>query len=217
VIIELLVGATVVAIGAIALRRMSGRHDAARGAEGEDAGARGAPATDAGRDRAKAAPMGKEEPPAIRPASPRGLRVGDVLLYADTEIWLAGEVHLDEEGFALSLFPTPGASRSTFVVQLDEHAREIAFLGATTEVPGGAIPTELPVSGMRFALRRRGHAVVRTVGEHLPLVTERCEYVVLGAAGGRALVVVDFRTGNRIALVGEIVPKEMYDLLPGGD
>ncbi len=74
----------------------------------------------------------------LRAASPRGLRIGDVLLYADAEIWLAGEVHLDEEGFALSLFPTPGAPRSTFVAQLDEHAREIALVEGANLIGRGA-------------------------------------------------------------------------------
>ena len=48
----------------------------------------------------------------VEDAIARGLRVGDVLLYADTELWLAGMVELWEEDLVARLFPTPGALRS---------------------------------------------------------------------------------------------------------
>lgn len=151
-----------------------------------------------------------------RTGGPRGLRVGDVLLYADTELWLAGEMHLDEEGFALSLFITPGGVRASHVVMLDAEGRDVAFVSETDEVPDGAIPTELPVGGLRLSLWRRGQAAVRTEGEHLPLVSERATYAILRGPGGRLLVIVDHAGGDRIALLGERVTPEFYDVLPGG-
>jgi hypothetical protein len=205
-LIELLVGAGVVALGAIALKAL--RRSQEPGGTADPGGA-GSPAP------AKA--LSEPSRPPTRIAGPRGLRVGDVLLYADPELWLAGEVYLDEEGFALSLFHSPGASRASWVVQLDAEARELALVAPSTEVPGGAVPTELPIGGMRLSLRRRGQADVRTGGEHLPPTTERARYAVLGGPGGRTLVVVDFEGGDRLALVGDRVGREMVDLLPGGD
>jgi hypothetical protein len=40
---------------------------------------------------------------------------------------------------------------------------------------------------------------------------------VLAGPGGRTLVVVDFDDGERLALVGDRVPRAMLDLLPGGE
>ncbi len=217
-IIELAVGAGIVLIGAVALR-LVGR----RGAT--------APATAEAQARPETAraQQPSEPPPGLEPApeehsrkpgrdaSPRGLRVGDVLLYMETEIWLAGEVYLDEEGFALSLFAAPGARSVDFVAQLDADASEVSFVARTSDVPDGSVPTELPIAGVRLSLRRRGRALVTTAGEHLPLVTERASYALLGGPGGRVLLVVDFEGGERLALVGNRVGREMYDLLPGGD
>jgi hypothetical protein len=203
--IELLIGAGVVALGVVAVRalRQSQRAPSDR--------------TPVSPTTAKAQKsLRAERPEEPRGADPRGLRVDDVLLYADSELWLAGEIHFDEEGFALSLFATPGG-RSEWACQLDAEAREIGFLSPTSDVPDGAVPTELPAGGMRLSLRRRGQADVRTRGEHLPLTTERASYAILGGPGGRLLVVVDFEAGDRLALFGERVARELVDLLPGGD
>ncbi len=202
-IVELLIGAGLVTLGVVATRaaRRRGRDAAEPGDGGR-------------RPEAGPAPARGAEP---RPSGPRGLRVDDVLLYANDELWLAGEIHLDEEGFALSLFRTPGSPRFGWVVQLDPEAREVALLEPTAEVPGGAVPTELPIGGIRLSLRRRGHAGVRTAGEHLPQTTERARYAVLGGPGGRTLVVIDFEGGERLALAGERIGRELLDLLPGGE
>jgi hypothetical protein len=222
--IELAVGAGIVLLGALAVRRAK-RREAAAALDSGETKKDSAPdeeiesSLDQLKKRADKETESKatDQGDRARPESPRGLRVGDVLLYADTELWLAGEVHLDEEGFALSLFIAPGAARATHIVQLDAEARDVAFLSVTDEVPGGAVPTELPIEGLRLKLRRRGHADVRTEGEHLPRTTERADYVILGGPGGKTLVVVDFDAGDRLALHGEILGREMYDLLPGGD
>lgn len=204
-VIELLVGAGLVTLGVAAVRALRKR------AAEEDA-QRETPASGAD-DRAQPA----KEKPRTRPRSPRGLRTDDVLLYADDELWLAGEIHLDEEGFALSLFRTPGSARHEWVAQLDAIGDDLALLGATQEVPGGAVPTELPIGGLRLRLARRGHADVRTCGEQLPEVTERARYAVLAGPGGRTLVVIDFDGGERLALVGDRVSRALLDLLPGGE
>lgn len=195
-VLELAIGSALVAIGVVALRAI----------------------------RKKRRPELRPEPREVdvKPTRPkrsavRGLSVGDVLLYAESEYWLSGMIELDEEGFALRLFPSPAGPRATFVVQLDEAANDVAFLRETSEVPDGVVPSELPIGGMRLGLKKRGQADVRTRGEHLPLTTPRAKYTVLQGPGGKTLVVVDFETGDRLALVGERVPRELYDLLPGED
>jgi len=196
VIIELGIGLGAVALAAVTLRRIRLRMEAdAQAAEGE------------AEDR--------EEPEQKK--GPRGLKIGDVLLYADVELWLAAKVELDEEGFVLRLFHTPGGGdRAEWVVQLDEHAKDLALAKATDEVPDGRVPAELPIDGFRLSLRRRGHAKVSHEGEGLPPLTEKCEYVELGGPGGRGLLVLDFEGGDRLTLAMERLGRELFDLLPGG-
>jgi hypothetical protein len=193
-VLELAIGSALVAIGVVALRAIRKRRRP---------------------ELASDEPEATEVKPKPRRASARGLSVGDVLLYTDSEYWLSGMIELEEEGFALRLFPSPGGPRATFVAQLDEAGNDVAFLRETSEVPDGLVPSELPIGGMRLALKKRGHADVRARGEHLPLTTARAKYTVLQGPGGKTLVVVDFEAGDRLALVGERVPKELYDLLPG--
>ncbi len=195
-IVELLIGAGLVAAGA-AVARVVVRRRAA--------------------NRPDAPPPTAPDAPRPAPAGPRGLRVGDVLLYADTELWLAGCVELDEEGFVARVFPSPGGARADYVLQLDAEANDLATARATDEVPDGPVPEALPIDGRRLRLESRGVAAVRTEGEHLPKTTERASYAVLSDVGGRVLVVVDFVKGKRLALVGDRVSRHMIDLLPGGD
>lgn len=198
-IIELIVGASLVTLGVVAVRSL-------RREERGDESAR-----DGGR------PAAQPTAPTHLRGGPRGLRVDDVLLYADDELWLAGEIHLDEEGFALSLFRTPGSARFGWVAQLDADAKDLALLATTSEVPDGTVPTELPIGGLRLSLRRRGHAEVSTSGDQLPPTTERARYAILEGPGGRALIVVDFDGGERLALAGERIGRDLLDLLPGGE
>lgn len=199
-IIELIVGASLVTLGVVAVRSLRREERADESARETD-------------DRAVAKPAART----ARRAGPRGLRVDDVLLYADDELWLAGEIYVDEEGFALSLFRTPGSARFGWVAQLDAEGRDLALLSATPEVPDGAVPTELPIGGLRLSLRRRGHGDVQTAGDQLPPTTERARYAILEGPGGRALIVVDFERGGRLALAGERIGRDLLDLLPGGE
>lgn len=150
-------------------------------------------------------------------AGPRGLRVGDVLLYAETELWLAGMFELDEEGLVARVFRAPGNSAGDWVVQLDAEAEDIAIGRETDEVPDGRVPTELPVRGMRVSLRRRADARVTHAGDNLPPISESAQVVLMGGAGGRTLLVVDFAGAGRLSLDLERVGREMIELLPGGD
>ncbi len=165
-----------------------------------------------------------------RRSGPRGLRVGDVLLYADTELWLAGSFELDEEGLVARVFRAPGNDRAPWVIQLDPDAQKIVLArDCSAEVPGGRVPAELPIGGMRLSLERRGQAKVTVEGEldapdakaldakTLDAETVRAEYVRMTGPGGRELLVVDFEGGPRLALAGERTGRELFDFLPGGD
>lgn len=196
-IIEILIGAGVVALGGLAARAIARRRRAAKRAAETDK---------------KNSDSEKEID-----AAPRGLRIGDVLLYADTELWLAGAIELDEEGLVARLFPTPGAARSSWVAQLDDLAHDLAMLSPTEDVPSGAVPESLPIGGRRLSLERRGQANVKAEGEQLPRTTGRAEYAILSEVGGRVLIVVDFEKAPRLALHGERVSRGALDLLPGGD
>lgn len=194
-IVELLLGAGLVLAGAATARVLAGRRSES-----------------ATHDEAPA-----DEHTESESDGPRGLRVGDVLLYADTELWLAGMIELDEEGFVARLFPSPGGVGAEWVAQLDEDATDLAALRSTDDVPAGAVPESLPIGGRRLSLERRGDALVRTEGEHLPRTTAKARYSILSDAGGRLLVVLDFEKAPRVALLGDRVPRAMIDLLPGGD
>lgn len=153
---------------------------------------------------------------AAKPARRPGLHVSDVILYADTELWLAGVIDLDDGADVLRLFATPGAKRASYVAQLDRAGEDVATLSPATNVPAGRVPDELSLDGARLRLRKRGRAGVRSEGESLPAHTDRADYVVLGDPSGRLLVVIDFLGGERLALSGERVPAGMLDVLPGG-
>ncbi len=195
-ILEVLVGAGLVAAGAAAARAFMRRRS-----EGSE------PSPAAKKKASEPAELG----------GPRGLVPGDVLLYADTELWLAGMIELDEEGLVARLFPTPGALRSEWVAQLDPSAHDVATLRPTDEVPAGTVPESLPIGGRRLSLERRGHAVVRAEGDQLPRTSPKASYCLLSDAGGRLALVVDFEKAPRLALVGDRVPRHLLDLLPGGD
>lgn len=195
--IELAVGAGLVAVAAFVWRRV---HEQ-RAVE---------------KRRADAAPTEAEPKKRKDRSGPRGLRVGDVLLYANTELWLAGCFELDEEGFVARVFQAPGNDRAPWLVQLDPDAQVLVLARDCDEVPGGAVPAELPIGGMRLALQRRGHADVHCDGD-APWTSGRAEYVLLGGPGGRTLLVVDFDGGERVALYGERTGRELFDFLPGAD
>ena len=169
-------------------------------------------------DRSSTPPATNGTPGRALSDAPRGLCVGDVILYGDSELWLAGALDLDEEGFVLRVFRTPGSPRAEWVAQLDASARDLALLRVTDEVPGGVVPEQLRVAGVRVMLERRGQASVRRQGEQLPTYSgDRTRYAVLAGPGGRIVIVLDAASGDRLALHGERVGREMLDVLPGGD
>lgn len=154
-----------------------------------------------------------------RSEAPRALRVGDVLLHAGEELWLAGAIELDEEGRRTTLFRAPDSARAGWVGQLDEEGSELALLSETCEVPEGSVPDRLPVGGRVLALRRRSRVRVRAEGELLPSFAPRAHLTILADAAGRTLVVLDFEgsAAGRLALVGDAVARSRFDVLPGGD
>jgi hypothetical protein len=229
VIVEVAVGSALVAAAAFVWRRVHERRamekrDGDPGEAKKAAVAAGAPKKEAAKQKheaakAKAEAEAKAKAEAEKKRSrrgPRGLRVGDVLLYADTELWLAGSFELDEEGLVARVFRAPGNDRAQWVIQLDADAEQIVLANPCADVPGGRVPAELPVGGMRLSLERRGHADVDTDGE-LDAKAKRAEFVRMTGPGGRTLLVVDFEGGERLALFGERTGRELFDFLPGSD
>lgn len=193
IVLEVMVGAGLVVAGAAAARALWRRR------------------------RDESAAPAAEGPARKASGGPRGLRVGDVLLHDDTELWLAGMIALDEEGLVARVFPTPGARRSEWMAQLDPDAADLATLRPTDEVPEGLLPDALPLGGRRLTLERRGQAVVQTEGEHLPRTSGKASYCLLSDAGGRVALVIDFEKAPRLALLGDRVSRHQVELLPGGD
>ncbi len=148
---------------------------------------------------------------------PRGFRVGDVLLYADTELWLAGCFELVEQGFVARVFRSPGNRHAQWVIQLDEEGRNVALAHETDAVPDGALPSELRLREMRFAMVRRTSVVVHRMGAELPRSTKRAVAVFFEGPGGHVALALDFEGGSRLAFEGERVLPEMLELLPAGE
>jgi len=156
------------------------------------------------------------KPDERKPAHVKGdLGVSDVVLYLDQEFWLAGCVHLIEEGeLVASLFRTPGAEPICWLAELGV-AREIVLFEDTSEVPRGRVGDELPIGGRSLRLYRRGRAVLTTEGEQLPVSADSCEFALMRDGSGRRLLVLDHANGTRWALLGAYVGRELLDILPG--
>lgn len=185
-IIEIAVGAAATAAAAYILRRL--------------------------RDRREPPPTEKGPP---EPKGPRGLRVGDVLLYASEELWLSGMIEVREEGeFVARLFKAPGSEHADWVVQLDPEAKDLALLKNTDILPAGRVPAELRVQGILHHLLKRGTATLRAEGEDIRAAASG-EFTILSGTAGRVIVFVDGVGDARIAGAGERVPAEMLDFLPG--
>lgn len=177
-------------------------------------------------------PEGERTGPGLTPAGDidpdggvRGYRIGDVVLYLTTELWLAGVARLDETGPVMALFHAPGAERFTWVAQLKPDASAVALLRETDQVPAGRVPDSLPLGGRRYRLERRGKATIQTYGE-LPAPTAdqtEADFVHLDTSSGHTLIVLDFLSSDtaakreRLALIGERVDPAILELLPGGD
>ncbi|MCA9611543.1 MAG: hypothetical protein H6721_21920 [Sandaracinus sp.] len=219
-IVEVAVGSALVAAAAFVWRRVHEKRAMEKRTEDGDGAAKPAE-----KKKAEAKPKAEPKKPAEKPSAPkrparkgpRGLRCGDVLLYANAELWLAGCFELDEEGLVARVFHAPGNDRAPWVIQLDPDAQKIVLArDVGDEVPGGRVPSELPVGGMRLSLDRRGHADVYVDGEMDPK-PKRAEFVRMTGPGGRELLVVDFEGGERLSLFGERTGRELFDFLPGGD
>ncbi len=149
--------------------------------------------------------------------------VGDVLLYADAELWLAGCLDLDAGDRTLKLFRSPGTLRADWVGEWDDDARGLVLFQTTDAIRDGRVPDEMVLDGFRFHARARGSALCRAYGDDLPFQgswfaredTTEAEYVVLLGAGERSVLVVDIPGEARLALSGTHVGFELLDHLPG--
>lgn len=148
------------------------------------------------------------------------LSVGDVLLMGGEEFWLAGELTTTLTDYRLRAFVCPGNVRGTaWIVTLEKSTDWLIVAREVDSLPEGRIPDELTLSDRRYRVLRRGQAVVDRAGRHLPdtaddlINQDQVEAVFLEAPGGRYLLVLDGPT-HRIALKGERTQSTMIDWLP---
>ena len=153
-------------------------------------------------------------PPEPPKQDDRALEVGDVLLYLDESLWLAGVLELDEGADPLRLFTTPESQRASWVCDVVGE-RGLLFLRESSDLPDGPMPERLPLEGRILRLAQRGRGVVRARGEHLPESRDRASYTLLADVGGRVALVVDFEDGPRLALVGDRIERRLVERLPG--
>lgn len=144
----------------------------------------------------------------------RGFRVGDVLLHLGESFWLSGAIELDEEGRRFTLFRSPENAEVSWILELD-GGREVALLSECTEIPEGSVPAQLRLGGRLLSLERRGRALARWQGEHLPKLTPKTMFTLLSEPGGKTALVLDFEKGARLALFGDRKDRALLDLLPG--
>ena len=144
------------------------------------------------------------------------LKLGDVLLYLDDELWLAGSVSLTDGSLRLRLFSVPAARSATWLGELDGHSGDLALLREESDVPAGALPDVVSLGGRVLTLRDRTNVHIACAGEHLPTFAGRYLCTRFEAAGGRVLLVLDAADGTRLALGGERMPRALFEVLPGG-
>lgn len=161
---------------------------------------------------------GRAVPPEPLPSSaPRGLHVGDVFLYMNSELWLSASAIVDDDGPALSLFRTPGNPHADWIATLDPAAREVFALKPTRALGEGAPPDSIHLGEFELRLLRRGRATLRLAGEDLPLQGDLCNYAILRGLGGQLAITLDTNKASRLALSGVALDSSSLDLLPAGD
>lgn len=157
--------------------------------------------------------------PATSPPSsaPRGLHVGDVFLYMNSELWLSASAIVDDDGPALCLYRTPGNPHADWIAILEPAAREVFALKTTSALGDGAPPDSIRLGEFELRLLRRGRATLRLAGEDLPLQGDLCNYAILRGVGGQLAITLDTNKSSRLALSGAALDSSSLDLLPGGD
>lgn len=150
-----------------------------------------------------------------------GLGVGDVLLYADTEFWLAGGIELKHGRSGLRVFHCPGSTRGEWLIQQGRGVSALVLAQRFEGFPEGRVPSEYPVKGLSLKLKERGSATVRSDGDFPGGVPEQADYTVLRGSGGKVLLVLDvaesdgYRGPGRIVLLGDPLEEGLFELLGG--
>ncbi len=166
--------------------------------------------------RAKFAAKRAPTPPAEPTPAQRSARfsVGDVILIGTDELWLAGELSIEEDSPVARLFFAPGET-DQWVVEL--ASGELAHGRATSELPDGEIADRVSLEGRHLAMHRRGRGRANARGELPPaLVTSEVKFVLLRGAAA-ILVVIDLAPGPRLAVLGRSFSPSDADVLPGGE
>lgn len=154
---------------------------------------------------------------AARPDVPRSLRVGDVILYDGTELWLAGQVALSDGAFSLELFRTPGNSMCEWIAAAGTPGNDILLLRPSTPLNDAGDADAIRIGDTLYQRKRRGRATVLAKGSELPSTTSSASYAYFEGPGGHRGVVVEFEPTHRLALTGVRAEPSRIDVLPGGD
>lgn len=161
------------------------------------------------------------EPPEFAGMTNDGLGIGDVLLYADTEFWLAGGIELKSGRSGLRVFHCPGSSRGEWIIQQGRGTKALVLADSFEDFPAGRVPSEYPVKGLPLKLKDRGEVELRCEGEFPGGTPEKAEFTLLSGTGGKTLLVVsfqgggDYRGAQRIVLLGDPLEEGLFELLGG--
>jgi len=211
--IELAIGASLVALSAFALRALRTR-------DLPDPRLPDRPARD---PNGFPVPRRWDEPPLGERISPapehRGLRVGDVLLHGGDELWIAGTlvVRGDDDEVLFRLHATPGSAEAAHLAQLDERGDDLALLEPIADLPRGELPAALRRNELLHERRFHQEASIEAEGEHLPRHAPEVTAMRWDAPGDRVLLVLDGPPGDRLAWAGRRLERALFELLPGGD
>lgn len=149
-------------------------------------------------------------------SSGASLGIGDVLLWEDQELWLAGEFSLMDAELDLRLFRAPDGNTERWVVWSSLRPEDVCVLRRSGTIPDGQVPSSLPLGGREHRLSRRGRGELRSAGEDLPPgFVGAASYALLDAAGGgSAILILDGPSGERLGLSGKRIPLDRIDRLP---
>lgn len=139
-------------------------------------------------------------------------RVGDVLLYMGEEYWLAGELCLTRDGSAaLRLYAAPEHGKDRWLAF--PHTGDSAFVLHTDEALAamGWPGTEISWKGMVLRPVEQGPCAITPSGELQQRWEGLGRYAIYRAMEHAAVVVE--RSGQRLALTGKAIPRQLLEKL----
>lgn len=141
--------------------------------------------------------------------------LGDVVVRAGDEAWLAGGLAVSERGEPLAIvFVAPERRSYRAVVAFAPPRDEALWLEPVSAPFGGEPPTTLEIGGTIYERTSRRPVTAERLGEHAPEVGERAIFSEFRGPG-RAAVCTLTSSGDPLAWIGERVPLVEIERLPG--